>query len=117
MPKLSCESMVDRPRIRRSTRIENPYHNKKNVVKKEDINEDEIQQKTIDPTICLLCKSKINVEERRFQNDIQYHYTLCFFREGQFREIVPPMNDDENTFSVGLFLAAVMLLSNIFFKL
>merc|ERR1719500_462460 len=39
---------------------------------------------------------EINVEERRFQNDVQYHYTLCFFREGQFREIVPPMNDDEN---------------------
>ena len=96
MPKLLCESQVYRPGTRRSIRRENPYHNKKNVANKEDIRENVSPQKRIDSTLCLLCKSKINVEARRFLQDIQYHYTLCLFREGRFREIVPPMNDDEN---------------------
>ena len=97
MPRTSCQPLIDRPRTRRSTRIENPYRAKKNDPKKVDVKEkDEMEQKTVDPTFCLLCNSKINVEDRRFFRDIQYHYTICYFRHGQFREIIPPINSDEN---------------------
>ena len=46
-------------------------------------------------SFCLLCKQAINYEERRFLKDVQYHYTLCLFRQGKFKEIVPPKNNDE----------------------
>ena len=97
MPRTSCEAQVNRPRTRRSARRENPYHNKKDQDKKEDIKKakDDNAQKTIDMSLCLLCNSKINFEERRFLQDVQYHYTLCFIRQGQFKDIVPPINNDE----------------------
>ena len=98
MPRTSCEPLVNRPRTRRSGRRENPYHNKKNETKKDDIKEVENDKapRTVDLSLCLLCNSKIHSEERRFLKDVQYHYTLCYFRQGQFREIVPPINNDEN---------------------
>ena len=97
MPRTSCEPQVNRPRTRRSARKENPYHNKKNQDKKEDVKEatDGNAHKTIDLSSCILCNTKISTEERRFLQDVQYHYTLCFFRQGKFKEIVPPINNDE----------------------
>ena len=98
MPRTSCEPLVNRPRTRRSAKRENPYHNKKNDAKKDDIKEvqDDNAPRTVDLSLCVLCNSKIHSEERRFLKDVQYHYTLCYFRQGQFREIVPPINNDEN---------------------
>ena len=99
MPRTSCEPQVNRPRTRRSARRENPYHNKKEQDKKEDAKEADggnaNAQKTIDLSSCLVCKAKIQFEERRYLQDVQYHYTLCFIRQGQFKEIVPPINNDE----------------------
>ena len=46
-------------------------------------------------SLCLLCNSSINLHAKRFLQDVQYHYTLCFFRQGLLQEIVPPINNDE----------------------
>ena len=47
-------------------------------------------------SLCLLCNSSINLQHaKRFLQDIQYHYTLCFFKQGLLQEIVPPINNDE----------------------
>ena len=51
---------------------------------------------TLDMAVCALCQSSISFDPRRFLQDVQYHYTLCLWREEKFQTILPPINNDEN---------------------
>ena len=71
---------------------ENPQFNR--TAHKEDSPHEKMS--TQDLSFCLICKTTISFEERRLLIDIQYHYTLCLWRENKFEAICPRINEDDN---------------------
>ena len=84
-----CEPLDKSPGVRRSARKSSRSDlkpNEKNV----ELRDSEMNN---DLTLCVLCHSKIQVDERRFLKDIIVHYTQDYIRLGAFP---PPISNDEN---------------------